>query len=48
MDKIAAMTPELADKLMTFLNEMMEEGGEDEPGPAVEPPAGGDTSAQPA
>src|SRR5438067_2018639 len=48
VDKIAAMTPELADKLMTFLNEMMEEGGEDEPGPAVEPPAGGDTSAQPA
>src|SRR5213082_804254 len=48
VDKIAAMTPELADKLMTFLNEMMEEGGEDEPGPAVEPPPGGDTSAQPA
>jgi len=48
VDKIADMTPELADKLMTFLNEMMEEGGEDEAGPAVEPPAGGDTSAQPA
>src|SRR5438876_2099138 len=48
VDKIAGMTAELADKLMTFLNEMMEEGGEDEAGPAVEPPAGGDTSAQPA
>ena len=48
VDKIAGMTPELADKLMTFLNEMMEEGGEEEAGPAVEPPAGGDTSAQPA
>src|SRR2546425_2817779 len=30
VDKIAGMTPELADKLMAFLNEMMEEGGEDE------------------
>src|SRR5439155_1027643 len=29
VDKIAGMTPELADKLMTFLNEMMEEGGEE-------------------
>src|SRR3989441_1642444 len=29
VDKIAEMTPELADKLMAFLNEMMEEGGED-------------------
>src|SRR5437588_346585 len=48
VDKIAGMTAELADKLMTFLNEMMEEGGEEEAGPAVEPPAGGDTSAQPA
>src|SRR6184192_4330120 len=48
VDKIAGMTAELADKLMTFLNEMMEEGGEDAAGPAVEPPAGGDTSAQPA
>src|SRR5205823_8568393 len=48
VDKIAAMTPELADKLMTFLNEMMEEGGEDEAGPPVDPPAGGDPYAQPA
>src|SRR6266704_42389 len=30
VDKIAGMTPELADKLMAFLNEMTEEGGEDE------------------
>src|SRR5207244_11325412 len=38
VDKIAGMTPELADKLMAFLNEMTEEGGEDEPEPG---PAGG-------
>src|SRR5216110_1700263 len=37
VDKIAGMTPELADKLMAFLNEMTEEGGEDEPEPG---PAG--------
>src|SRR5256885_4723405 len=39
VDKIAGMTPELADKLMAFLNEMTEEGGEDEaePGPADAP-----------
>jgi len=60
VDKIAGMTPELADKLMAFLNEMMEEGGEDEAeregegaaqgeaGPAAQPGAGGDPSAQPA
>src|SRR3989449_764146 len=62
VDKIAEMTPELADKLMAFLNEMMEEGGEDEgeaegegkgaaqgeSGPATQPGAGGDPSAQPA
>jgi N utilization substance protein A len=30
VDKIAGMTPDLADKLMAFLNEMTEEGGEDE------------------
>src|SRR5437867_271388 len=41
VDKIAGMTAELADKLMTFLNEMMEEGGEDAAGPAVERPAAG-------
>src|SRR5438105_7045551 len=37
VDKIAGMTPEIADKLMAFLNEMTEEGGEDEPEPG---PAG--------
>src|SRR6059036_3865843 len=43
VDQIAGMTPELADKLMAFLNEMMEEGSEDEgkaegtPGPADAP-----------
>ena len=37
VDKIAGMTPELADKLMAFLNEMTEKGGEDEPEPG---PAG--------
>src|SRR5881227_2564922 len=44
VDKIAGMTPELADKLMAFLNEMTEEGGEDEPEPG---PAGapGETPA---
>src|SRR2546426_55580 len=51
VDKIAGMTPDLADKLMAFLNEMTEEGGEEEapaqPGasdaaaaaPAAPPPA---------
>src|SRR5213593_3560013 len=30
VDKIVGMSPELADKLMAFLNEMTEEGGDDE------------------
>src|SRR5207244_78815 len=30
VDKIEGMTPELADKLTAFLNEMTEEGGEEE------------------
>jgi transcription termination/antitermination protein NusA len=34
VDKIAGMTPELADKLMAFLNEMTEDGGDEEPGGA--------------
>jgi len=33
VDKIAGMTPEIADKLMAFLNEMTEEGGDEEPAP---------------
>jgi len=35
VDKIAGMTPEIADKLMAFLNEMTEEGGDDEPAPGA-------------
>ena len=35
VDKIADMTPEIADKLMAFLNEMTEEGGDDEPAPGA-------------
>src|SRR5438034_8104217 len=52
VDKIAAMTPELADKLTAFLNEMTEEGGEEEEArPEADPGAGtmgGGASAQPA
>jgi len=33
VDKITDMTPEIADKLMAFLNEMTEEGGDDEAAP---------------
>ena len=40
VDKIAGMTPELAEKLMAFLNEMTEEGGEDEAEPGPEPQPG--------
>src|SRR5436309_11052962 len=35
VDKIAGMTPEIADKLMAFLNEMTEEGGDDEAAPGA-------------
>ena len=42
VDKIDGMTPEIADKLMAFLNEMTEEGGDDEAAPA---PAAGDPAA---
>ena len=41
VEKIAGMTPELADKLMAFLNEMTEEGGEEEPAPGTVDEAGG-------
>src|SRR5438067_1644331 len=41
VDKLAGMTPELADKLMAFLNEMTEEGGEDEPEPGPADAPGG-------
>src|SRR2546422_495095 len=46
VDKIAGMTPDLADKLMAFLNEMTEEGGEEE-APA-EPGASDAAAAAPA
>ena len=52
VDKIEGMTPELADKLTAFLNEMTEEGGEEEEArPEADPGAGtmgGGASAQPA
>jgi transcription termination/antitermination protein NusA len=58
VDKIAGMTPELADKLMAFLNEMTEEGGEEEDAPGgggsvsgvggVSEPGGGTAPAPPA
>src|SRR6266567_4033149 len=35
VDKIAGMAPEIADKLMAFLNEMTEEGGDDEAAPGA-------------
>src|SRR5467141_2638723 len=43
VDQIAGMTPEIADKLMAFLNEMTEDGGDDEaaPGAVGDPGAGG-------
>src|SRR5213082_2821110 len=52
VDKIGGMTPELADKLTAFLNEMTEEGGEEEEArPEADPGAGGTVgggaSAQP-
>src|SRR3989454_36826 len=46
VDAMQGMTPDLADRLMAFLNEMTEEGGEDEA--EAGPAAAGDTSAQPA
>jgi N utilization substance protein A len=48
VDRMDGMMPELADKLMAFLNEMTEDGGEDE-APAAEPPAtAGGAGAAPA
>ena len=45
VDQIPGMTPDLAEKMMAFLNEMTEEGGEEEePGPAS-PGAGAPTAA---
>jgi N utilization substance protein A len=48
VERLPGMTPELADKLMAFLNEMTEEGGEDggaAPGAADAPGAGGGEGA---
>jgi N utilization substance protein A len=47
VDKIAGMTPEIADKLMAFLNEMTEDGGDDEaaPGAVGDAGAGGGSGA---
>ena len=40
VDKLEGMTPELADRLMAFLNELTEESGEDAgAGPAADAPA---------
>jgi N utilization substance protein A len=33
VEKIAGMTPDLTDKLMAFLNEMTEDGGDEEAAP---------------
>ena len=52
VDQLSGMTPDLADKLMAFLNEMTEEDGEEEEArPEADPGAGtmgGGASAQPA
>ena len=36
---MAGMTPDMGEKLMTFLNEMTEEGGDETPAPETPPPA---------
>jgi len=41
VDRMEGMTPELADKLMAFLNELTEEGGEEEGAPAPAPTKSG-------
>ena len=43
VDKMEGMTPELADKLMAFLTELTEDGGDEEPAPGA-PPAGGEAA----
>src|SRR5213596_372019 len=45
VDKIPGMTPDLAEKMMAFLNEMTEEGGEEEEPGAASPDAGTPTAA---
>jgi hypothetical protein len=41
VDGMEGMTPELADKLMAFLTELTEDGGEEEPTGGTPPPATG-------
>jgi N utilization substance protein A len=41
VDGMEGMTPELADKLMAFLTELTEDGGEEEPSGGAPPPATG-------
>jgi len=41
VERMAGMTPELADKLIAFLNELTEEGGEEESAPAPAPTKNG-------
>src|SRR6266566_2068420 len=45
VDRIPGMTPDLAEKMMAFLNEMTEEGGEEEEPGAASPDAGAPTAA---
>src|SRR6266404_7098651 len=45
VDRIPGMTPDLAEKMMAFLNEMTEEGGEEEEPGAATPGAGPPTAA---
>src|SRR5580765_4434849 len=45
VDRITGMTPDLAEKMMAFLNEMTEDGGEDEEPGAAGPGAGAPTAA---
>ncbi|HVH66558.1 MAG TPA: transcription termination factor NusA [Gemmatimonadales bacterium] len=45
VEKIAGVTPELADKLMAFLNEMTEEGGDEEDTPSGGPSGGREGAA---
>jgi N utilization substance protein A len=45
VDRMEGMTPELADKLMAFLTELTEEGGEEEPAAGTPPVAPGGEAA---
>jgi N utilization substance protein A len=45
VDRITGMTPDLAEKMMAFLNEMTEDGGEEEEAGPASPGAGAPTAA---